>query len=255
MQYARPLFNHGTFVVNSDSRVVKLVGRCLSFPLRKTYHGSGRLIRTVRAAADTGDVPLVPVGLPGCRYRMTFYDSAEVAGVDPAYGLQLHHPRFLKYVGAPESARLLTRTPEHWVHTMDMDVGVAAALQLQRGRGAHVLQSSGSGTICEFFELDVIRVDENGFWGRGVPIGCCERHFAGTPGIHRAAEYMAGMGLWRPPHGPGIPGPLPSTTYVTTSAVFRLFSGTNLNRHCQCLSCDPDGVFSFNVKWTFIFGI
>ena len=40
---------------------------------------------------------------------MTSYDRAEVADVDPVYGLQLHHPRFLEYVGAPESARLLTR--------------------------------------------------------------------------------------------------------------------------------------------------
>ena len=80
--------------------------------------------------ADTGDVPLVPAGLPWYRYQMTSYDSAEVADVDPAYGLQLHHPRFLEYVGAPETAGLLTRTPEHWVNTMDRDVAAAAALQL-----------------------------------------------------------------------------------------------------------------------------
>ena len=68
--------------------------------------------------------------LPGCPYRMTSYDRAEVADVDPAYGLQLHHPRFLEYVGAPESARLLTRPPEHWVRTMDSEEAVTAALQL-----------------------------------------------------------------------------------------------------------------------------
>ena len=66
---------------------------------------------------------------------MTSYDSAEVVDVDPAYGLQLDHPRFLEYVGAPESARSLTRAPGHWVQTMDRDVGVAAALQLQRDTG------------------------------------------------------------------------------------------------------------------------
>ena len=67
------------------------------------------------ATSDTGDIPLISDGLPGCPYRMTSYDRAEVADVDPAYGLQLHHPRFLEYVGAPESARLLTRTPGHWI--------------------------------------------------------------------------------------------------------------------------------------------
>ena len=56
------------------------------------------------ALSDTGDIPPISEGLPGCPYRMTSYDRAEVADVDPAYGLQLHHPQFLEYVGAPESA-------------------------------------------------------------------------------------------------------------------------------------------------------
>ena len=62
------------------------------------------------APADTGNLPLTPTDMPGCRYGMTFYESADVADVDPAYGLQLHHPRFLEFVWAPESDRLLTRT-------------------------------------------------------------------------------------------------------------------------------------------------
>ena len=48
-------------------------------------------------------------GIPGCPYR--FLESDELPFIDgnPAYGLQLHHPRFLELVGAPESARLLDR--------------------------------------------------------------------------------------------------------------------------------------------------
>ena len=30
-----------------------------------------------------------------------------------------------------------------------------------------------------------------------------------TPRVQRAAKYMAAMGLWRPPSGPGAPGPVP----------------------------------------------
>ena len=56
---------------------------------------------------QTGDHLLISDGLPGCPYRMTSYARADF--VDPAYGLQLHHHRFLEYIGAPESARLLNR--------------------------------------------------------------------------------------------------------------------------------------------------
>ena len=68
---------------------------------------------------------------------MTSYDSADVADVDPAYGIQLHHPQFVEYVGAPESAHLLTRASGHWVQTMDHEDAVAAALQLQHDTEPH----------------------------------------------------------------------------------------------------------------------
>ena len=43
-------------------------------------------------------------GIPGCPVR--FLESDELPFIDgnPAYGLQLHHPRFLELAGAPESA-------------------------------------------------------------------------------------------------------------------------------------------------------
>ena len=55
----------------------------------------------------------------GCLFRMTSYD-VEYGGPNfaPEYGVQLHDPRLLEYVGAPESARLMSRSPEYWVHHM-----------------------------------------------------------------------------------------------------------------------------------------
>ena len=48
--------------------------------------------------------------------------------------VQLHDPRLLEYVGAPESARLTSRSPEYWVLHMgprgplhDGDGSVASA--------------------------------------------------------------------------------------------------------------------------------
>ena len=71
-------------------------------------------------------------GVRGCQYRMTSYDE-ESGGPDftPAYGIQLHDPRLLEYVGAPESARLLSRSPEYWLHHLSHEKTLAAALQTQ----------------------------------------------------------------------------------------------------------------------------
>ena len=74
--------------------------------------------------------------LPGCQYRMTFYDEDNNrSDFSPAYGIHLHDPRLLEYVGAPESARLLSCTLEYWLHHMGRERTLAAALQLQHDAG------------------------------------------------------------------------------------------------------------------------
>ena len=49
--------------------------------------------------------------------------------------MQLHDPRLLEYVGAPESARLLSRSPEYWVQHMGREKTLSAALQLLHDAG------------------------------------------------------------------------------------------------------------------------
>ena len=50
---------------------------------------------------------------------MTSYDDRDSrADLDPAYGIHLHDPRMMEYMGAPESARLLGRIPEYWLEHM-----------------------------------------------------------------------------------------------------------------------------------------
>ena len=49
----------------------------------------------------------------GCPFRITSYDlEIDRSDFSPEYGVQLHNPRLLEYVGAPESARLLSRNPK-----------------------------------------------------------------------------------------------------------------------------------------------
>ena len=84
----------------------------------------------------SGASPRVLDGMRGCQYRFTSCDE-EYGGPDfsPAYGIQLHDPQLLEYVGAPESARLLSRSPEYWLHHLGHEKTLAAALQLQHDAG------------------------------------------------------------------------------------------------------------------------
>ena len=48
---------------------------------------------------------------------------------------QVYPFRLLEYVGAPESARLTSRSPEYWVHHMGRENALSATLQLQHDAG------------------------------------------------------------------------------------------------------------------------
>ena len=50
-------------------------------------------------------------GMGGCAYQCTIYQDSDFAAHNGQFGLPLHHPRFLEWVGAPESASLLDRDP------------------------------------------------------------------------------------------------------------------------------------------------
>ena len=67
---------------------------------------------------------------------MTSYDAeSDGPNFSPEHGVQLTDPWFLEYVGAPESSRLMSRSPEYWVHHMGAENALSAALQLQHDAG------------------------------------------------------------------------------------------------------------------------
>ena len=84
---------------------------------------------------DTEDSPLVTTGLPGCPYRITSYNRPALSDMNPAFGLQLHHPRFLEFIGAPVSVWLLYHSPSFWVDRLGEERDMAAAVNLQRDAG------------------------------------------------------------------------------------------------------------------------
>ena len=57
------------------------------------------------------------------------YSRPAFSDLNPAFGLQLHHPRFLEFVGAPESVCLLYRLPTFLVDQLGEEQVMAAAVQ------------------------------------------------------------------------------------------------------------------------------
>ena len=87
---------------------------------------------------DMEDGPLLETGLPGCPFRFTPDSGQPFADgnpAHPAFGLQLHHPRFLEFVGAPRSARLLCHSLTCGVDQVGKEQAMAAAVNLQRDAG------------------------------------------------------------------------------------------------------------------------
>ena len=162
-------------------------------------------------AMETEDSPLISTAMSGCPYRMTSYTGTALVDADATYGLQLHHPRFLEFIGAPESARLLNHSPSFWVNRLGQECAMAAAVNLQRDAG---IMMSNLQILAQFVtslhrmssEMLNIGVDHVVF-----PVEEVEK-LSTMLRAQRAAKYMTAMGLWRPPSGPGAPGPLPAST-------------------------------------------
>ena len=160
---------------------------------------------------ETEDSPLINMSMPGCPYRMTSYTGTAMVDADTRYGLQLHHPRFLEFIGAPESARLLNQSPSFWVDRLGQESAMAAAVNLHRDAGFMMSNLKILGQFITSLhrmsaEMLSIGVDHVVF-----PVEEVDR-LSVMPRAQRAAKYMTAMGMWRPPSGPGAPGPLPSST-------------------------------------------
>ena len=119
---------------------------------------------------EPGQSPLMLNSMLGCQFRMTSYDDRDNRDdLDPEFGIHLHDPRMMEYMGAPELARLLGRSPEYWLEHMGRDRAV--------------------------YEMEPFPTDAVNFVTPGRR-------------VRRAAHYMAAMGLWRPTSAPVFPGPI-----------------------------------------------
>ena len=111
------------------------------------------------------------------------------------FGIQLHHPQFLEWVGAPESARLLGRDPGEWLQVMSQEQTLHAAFQLQRyanlmTSNLNILQQyalSLHGTASAVIQL---------VFGRHCFPSTAVHDVAPVPRVRRAYTYMAAWAWW-----------------------------------------------------------
>ena len=174
---------------------------------------------------DTEDSLLVTTGLPGCLYRFTSYSGPAISDMNPAFGLQLHHRRFLEFIGVPRAASLLYRSPTFWVDSLGEEQAMAAAVNLQRDAGimlSNLQILSHFVTSLHRMSLEMLSI------GMGRVVFPAEEiaDLSPAPRVMRAATYVAAMRLWRPQMGPGDPGPVPASS---------------CNACMNCRYCFPEG--------------
>ena len=146
--------------------------------------------------AAAGEDRLLEMGLPGCPYRFLEFTDG-----NPAYGLQLHHPRCLELVGAPESARLLDCPPSFWVEHLGKEQAMAAAINLQRDAGVmlsnlQILSQFAMAMNRMSFSMMALGLGRSLFPKEEV------NDLAPVPCAVRAASYMSAK-------IPDVPGPVP----------------------------------------------
>ena len=175
---------------------------------------------------EPGQSPMVLDSMSGCQYRMTSYeDHTNRDDLDPSYGIQLHDPRMMEYMGAPESARLLCRTPEYWLEHMGRERTVQAALRLHHDANLIMTNVQIMSQLVTSFTRTASEVMRTVYDREPFPTSAVDFVKPGRI-VRRAAHYMAAMGLWRPTSAPVFPGPI---------------SASSCNSCMACEDCFPDG--------------
>ena len=177
---------------------------------------------------DAGQSPIIMKSMAGCQYRMTSYEERvhhSDRDMDPSYGIHMHDPRVIEYMGAPESARLMGRTPEYWLHHMGREQTIQAALRLHHDASLIMTNIQIMSQLATSFSRAALEVMRTVHEREPFPTESVDLV---TPGrrVRRAAHYMATMGLWRPTSTLVFPGPV---------------SASSCNSCMACDDCFPDG--------------
>ena len=133
----------------------------------------------------------------GCLFRHTTYEWEDHARPKSGLGVPLNHPRFLEWLGTPDTAWLLEMSPGHWCDTLSRDRALTAAMQLHKD--ACLMQTNLD--ILDQYALALhgtaSTILQRTIGGASFPSA---EVLTGAPGAHarRVSVQMEALGLWRP---------------------------------------------------------
>ena len=159
-----------------------------------------RLAREGPFPSERSQASLCVLG-KGCLFRHTTYEWEDHARPKGGLGVPLDHPRFLEWLGTPDTAWLLEMSPGHWCDTLSRDRALTAAMQLHKD--ACLMQTN----------LDIL--DQYALALHGTAMTLLQRTIGGgsfpgmevltgAPGAHarKVSVQMEALGLWRPTMDP-----------------------------------------------------
>ena len=111
-----------------------------------------RLAREGPFLAERSPESIRSLGL-GCAFRNTAYRVSDYAEPVGDYGLPLHHPQFVEWIGVLQSAGLLELSGRQWVNKLSRDQAITAAVHLQRDVG--LMQTNGD--VLDQYALSLSR--------------------------------------------------------------------------------------------------
>ena len=148
--------------------------------------GPGRTIPKERSRAS-----LRVLG-KGCTFRHTTYSAEDHAIPEGGLGVPLNHPRFLEWLGVPDSAWLLEMSPGHWCDTVIQRSSYDGGNATTQGRMSHANKLGHSRPVCASITRNGIKnVTENN-WGRPIPKS---RSSSRSTGTTRPASLGANGGI------------------------------------------------------------
>ena len=145
------------------------------------------------------ELPLSDVGAfgRGCAFRNTTHKSSDFAQPSGKYGLPLHNPPFLEWIGAPESAPLLDKGPSAWMHSLSRKQAIEAARQPHR---VVCLMTSNLNILDQYvlcLQSTAATILELSVGTRSFPSAAVAAE-APVPRVRQASVHIEAMGLWRP---------------------------------------------------------